>query len=246
MRRFFLGKEAFHGNTALVTGEAFRHMARVLRLKPGTPVILADGEGNEYSGLIKLIEKDRLLVDIEDSRPAPAGEGPRITLCQGVPKGDKMEHILQKCTELGVSAFVPFLSRRTVVRLSPDQYQARLNRWQRVVLEAARQSQCPLVPPVSAISPFAEMVANARQEVKLLLWEEETANRLKTTLADLPQPASIALVVGPEGGLSPEEAQLATSHGFIPVSLGKRILRTETAGPTVAAILQFYWGDLGE
>jgi len=245
MRRFFVDKGAINDSTATISGEAFRHMTRVLRLKAGTKILLADGEGHEYSGLIKLIEPDRLFVDILEVKQSPDMAGPRITLCQGVPKGDKMELILQKCTELGVAKFIPFLSERTVVRLSSDQQPQRLVRWQRVIKEAARQSEQVHIPTISAILNFAEAVADVKEEAKFLFWEGEVACRLKDALATMDRPADIAVMVGPEGGFTSEEVLLAKSHGFIPVSLGKRILRTETAGIAIAAILQFYWGELG-
>jgi 16S rRNA (uracil1498-N3)-methyltransferase len=246
MRRFFVPAEAIADGCAVITGDPFRHMAKVLRLKNGAPVLLADGKGNEYAGIICEIGKEQLVVTLEQrSGTSSAVPGPAITLYQGLPKGDKLEFILQKTTELGVAEVVPFAAARSVRRIRQGEEAEKVGRWQRIAREAARQSGRGSVPAVSLAGNLAEVVQGARHSLKLLLWEEEEGNRLRDTLAGVPVPASIALIVGPEGGLTAEEAAQATDSGFIPVSLGRRILRTETAGLAMIAILQFYWGDMG-
>lgn len=246
MRRFFVPPDAFADGSAVITGDLFRHMARVLRLKIGTPVVLADGAGNEFAGTIEEVGKEKLVVTLDRSSVAAAATaGPGITLYQGLPKGDKMELILQKTTELGVAEIIPFAAARSVARIRKGEETGKLARWQRIAREAARQSGRPSVPRVSLAGDLAEAVRLSRHSVRLLLWEEEKGNRLRETLAGLPVPETIALIVGPEGGLSAEEAATAKESGFIPVSLGERIVRTETAGLAMIAILQFYWGDLG-
>ena len=140
---------------------------------------------------------------------------------------------------------VPFVSGRSVARLPKDREAERLERWRKIIREAARQSDRTTIPRLSPVMGLSEALATADQTVKLLLWEEEKANRLKSVLGSQPFPESVAVMVGPEGGLSAEEAAAATAAGFVPVSLGTRILRTETAGIALLAILQFYWGDMG-
>jgi 16S rRNA (uracil1498-N3)-methyltransferase len=185
-------------------------------------------------------------VTLEETRPAPATEsGPRITLFQGIPKGDKLEFILQKCTELGVAGIVPFMACRSVARVPAVRLKEKLERWRRIVREAARQSNRTSVPEISFAWELVEVLRLAEHPVKLLLWEEEQAGTLKKVLAQLSPPERIAVIVGPEGGLTAEEAASAVKCGFIPVSLGKRIVRTETAGLAIVTILQFYWGDMG-
>ena len=176
---------------------------------------------------------------------APVAAVPRITLFQGLPKGDKLEFILQKTTELGVEEVIPFIAARSVPRIRKGEEAEKVVRWQRIVQEAARQSGRGSVPEVSLAGSMAEVVNMSGHGVKFLLWEGEKVSRLKDTLAELPKPETIALIVGPEGGLSAEEAATATESGFVPVSLGPRIVRTETAGLVMMAILQFYWGDIG-
>ncbi len=246
MRRFFVPPEAIGDGCAVITGDLFRHMARVLRLKRGTAVILADGAGNEFLGTIREIGKEELSVELEERRgtgAAPAGL--TITLYQGLPKGDKLELIVQKTTELGVAEVIPFIATRSISRVRHGEETDKVARWQRIALEAARQSGRPSPPRVALAGSLAEAVTGSRHALKLLLWEEEKANGLRDTLAGVPAPDSIAVLVGPEGGLTTGEAALAREKGFVPVSLGRRILRTETAGLATLAILQFYWGDLG-
>ena len=246
VRRFFFDKNAVEEGTAVITGNLFRHMAKVLRLKIGTTVTLVDQDGSSYSGIIRDIDRGKLVITIEKQGPEPViTAGPGITLLQGLPKGNKMELILQKSTEMGVSNVIPFAAGRSIPRLPRDREAERLTRWQRICLEAARQSNRSTVPEISPIADFAEMLGQTNQAVKLLLWEKERANNLKTILENLRPPESVAVLVGPEGGLTTEEANAAIGAGFIPITLGTRILRTETAAIAILAILQFFWGDMG-
>ncbi len=245
MRRFFIPPGALSDGTIRVDGDLFRHMARVLRLRVDTAVLLADGTGREFSGVIRAIDRESLVIDVTETSPEPfSGNIPRITLYQGLPKGDKLELILQKAVELGAAEIVPFLARRSVARVKGRE-EEKLGRWQRLAREAARQSGQRTIPTVSFSPGMPAVVQGARQSVKLMLWEKERGNRLKETLGRFSQPESIAVLVGPEGGFPDDEAETAVQGGFIPVSLGDRIVRTETAGLVMLAILQFYWGDIG-
>ena len=246
MRRFFIDENAIIENNAVISGNLFCHMARVLRLKIGTRVLLSDGIGRRHVGVIDSIGKENLIIRLEESTLEPERpHGPLITLYQGLPKGNKMEFILQKCTELGVDSLVPFVAGRSIAQLPQERGTERMGRWRRIVAEAARQSNRTSIPELWPAMDFSELLASADQTVKLLLWEEEKSNRLKSVLGSLPLPETVAVMVGPEGGLSKDEAAAATQAGFIPVTLGTRILRTETAGIALLAVLQFYWGDMG-
>lgn len=230
--------------TAVITGELYHHIARVLRMQPGDRLILVDEEGREHQGLIKQIGSDTLIVGVEGTTLRESGKEPRIILCQGLPKGDKLELIIQKCTELGVGRLIPFSSSRTVPKLDQDRELKRLERWRRIALEASQQSNRTDVPEVSSIMAFDRMLDVVDAEVKLLLWEGERTRSLKGVMAELPKPQQVAVIVGPEGGLSRQEVELAEQRGFVPVTMGDRILRTETAGIAITAILQYQWGDL--
>ena len=245
MRRFFITPGTVAGGRAILSGDLYRHMAKVLRLKVGEQVVLADGAGHEFIGVIREIGKESLLVIIQEVKAVPPVAGPAITLYQGLPKGDKLDFVLQKATELGVAEIVPFVAERSIARVRESEVAAKIARWQRVSQEAARQSGRSSVPEISFAGGMEAVGRMAGHSVTFLLWEEERENGLKQVLAERPAPATIGVVIGPEGGLTPEEAAIARRSGFIPVSLGRRILRTETAALAVLAILQFHWGDLG-
>jgi 16S rRNA (uracil1498-N3)-methyltransferase len=246
MRNFFLGANAVFEDTATVTGELYRHMARVLRLKQGSEVTLIDDSGNHLCGVIEEVGAKSLTVRITERKSAPTqDEGLRITLYQGLPKGEKLDLILQKCTELGVTEVVTFEAARSIVKLRGERSAGRLGRCEKIVQEAARQSGRGTVPTVVIGGSLEDVLRETRHAVKLLLWEGEQTTRLRDCFEAHRAPESVAIVVGPEGGLSAEEVQQAIACGFTPVSLGRRILRTETAGLAMLSILQFYWGDMG-
>jgi 16S rRNA (uracil1498-N3)-methyltransferase len=217
----------------------------VLRLGPGDVVLAADGAGRDYT------------VRIETLGPAAEGtvlgvarravESPlAVTLVQGIPKGERMETIVRAATELGAARIVPVVVERTVVTLEPSRWRERARRWQRVAKEAAKQSGRAVVPDVVAPAPFAAWLAAAGPvDLALCLWEGER-RPLGDVLASIATPpASAAIIVGPEGGLARAEVEQARDRGFVTVGLGPRILRTETAGPAVLAIVQSRFGDLG-
>jgi 16S rRNA (uracil1498-N3)-methyltransferase len=245
MRNFFLGSNPVFEDCATISGELYRHMARVLRLKEGSEVTLIEDGGAQLCGVIEQLGAKSLTVRIGSRKLAPEqAEGLRITLYQGLPKGEKLDLILQKCTELGVAEVVTFDAARSIVKLRGERSAGRLERCEKIVQEAARQSGRVSAPRVSIGGNLDAVLREARQSVKLLLWEGERIVRLRDGL-EAQQPKSVAIVVGPEGGLSAEEVEQAMGYGFTPVSLGPRILRTETAGLAMVSILQFHWGDIG-
>jgi 16S rRNA (uracil1498-N3)-methyltransferase len=246
MRRFFVPPEAFGDGSVTISGDLFHHMSRVLRMKQGDQVLLSDGTGHEFSGAIGAVGRESLVVSIRESfLETETGKVLPVTLYQGLPKGDKMDLIVQKSTELGVAEIVPFHATRSVSRIRKGDEDDKVARWQKIALEAARQSGRSSIPRVSLAGGIDAALNMAGQSLKLLLWEEERNNGLKEILGGLRAPESVALMVGPEGGMTLAEAAHARECGFIPVSLGSRIVRTETASLAALAILQFYWGDLG-
>lgn len=229
-----------------MTGELYRHMARVLRLKEGSEVKLTDDSGREFCGVIEEVGAKALTVRVTAVESEPEQEpGLRVTLYQGLPKGEKLDLILQKCTELGISELVTFDAERSIVKLRGDRSAGRLERCEKIVQEAARQSGRRSPPKVSIGGSLDVVLREAGHTVKLLLWEGEQTTKLRETLDAYQSPETVAIVVGPEGGLSSEEVEQAIACGFTPISLGRRILRTETAGFAMLSILQFYWGDMG-
>jgi len=246
MRRFFVEPGLLQGSSAVISGELCRHISTVLRMKSGDRLRLADGAGREAIATITALGREGIEVDIEQVAAEPTDwKAPRITLYQGLPKGEKLELILQKCTELGASEIVPFMAARSVARLGGEKLEKRVARWQKIALEAARQSERETIPRVDFAPDLQAVLKGGDHDLRIILWEGETEQGLRDLLEKAPRPESIAVIIGPEGGLTPAEAALAAEAGYRPVSLGRRILRTETAGLAVVSILQYLWGDLG-
>ncbi len=241
MRRFFVAPERLRADEVVLDGEVHHHLCRVLRLEPGAEVVLLDGRGLVVRARIEELTKKVARVRVLARTRADENLFP-VRLIQGLPKGDKMDLILQKGTELGVTAFTPLCAGRSVARLTGGRKEGRRQRWEKIVREAARQSGRTVLPEVQEPVELAQALAGD-EELRLLLWEGES-RPLRDALPAV-RPRSAAILVGPEGGLAGGEVARARAAGFLPVSLGRRILRTETAGFAVVAILEYLYGDLG-
>ena len=225
MSRFFT--EDIAGDTARITGEDVRHLSRVLRLRAGDAVEICDGAGTDYTGVITAIGQDEVTCALSGAHPSPTEPRCRVTLFQALPKTGKMEVIVQKCVELGVAAVTPVVTERCVAVPTRDFEN------KRVAAEAAKQSRRGIIPPVSGVLPLRQ-VDFSRFDTVLAAYEEERTTSLKAALAG-GAGESIALIIGPEGGLESEEVAWLTAAGAVSVSLGPRILRTETAGMAMLA-----------
>lgn len=241
--RFFVPPESIRGNTVVLSDAALVHqLARVLRLRPGDRVLLLDGLGSAYEVALTALERERVIGTVERQAPAPGEPSVALTLFVALLRPERFEWVLQKGTELGVSAFVPVQCARSLPADRADE--RKLARWRRIVREAAEQSCRGRLPALVEPQPFRPAcAATAAADLSLLLWEGE-AEPLRTVLRALSPPRgdhtpSLAVLSGPEGGITPEELTTATEHGIIPVSLGPRILRAETA-PIAAAAAIFY------
>ena len=245
MARFFVNPENIKRNQAVITGPDVKHIQKVLRLGEGDSVTLLDGLGNQYQANITSYKRDAVFCTIV-SKDAALGEPPvRVTLVQCLPKGDKMELVIQKGTELGVTRFIPLKCSRSVVKLDEKKAVERQKRWQRVALEAAKQCRRPLVPEVNVPLEWQEVISEIPQDALLIIpWEGETAVSVKDVLANR-EYNDIYIVVGPEGGFEPFEVEAARMRGAKTVSLGPRILRTETAGLALTSIVMYLYGDIG-
>ncbi|MGH7334314.1 MAG: 16S rRNA (uracil(1498)-N(3))-methyltransferase [Candidatus Rokuibacteriota bacterium] len=243
MRRFVIAPERIEGRRVTFGPEETRHLGRVLRLGPGDLVIASDGSGHEYTVRLDIIRPLATGTILEIARGTT--ESPLdITLVQGIPKGDKMETIVRVATELGVTRVMPAITARTVVRLESSRWPARARRWHRVAAEAAKQCGRAVIPDISPPVALTAAVEGLAVALRICLWEGER-QPLGDVLTGLgPQARSVAVIVGPEGGLASEEVQWVRDRGWSVTSLGPRILRTETAGPAVLAILQATFGDL--
>jgi 16S rRNA (uracil1498-N3)-methyltransferase len=246
VRRFMISSRAVRDGYASFDGDLYNHMVRALRLGPGDAVQLADEKGVVHDGVVDQVAKEWVAVKILSScLPSDsAADAPLITICQALPKGDKIDLILQKGTELGAHDFSLFAGRRSVARVRTEQISAKLERWERIVSEAARQCGRLDVPSVSWSPNAKEAAAESGQELRLMLWEGERESSLKDVLEAAKKPVSVIVAIGPEGGFDPLEVQNFSEHGFQPVSLGSRILRTETASIAILAVMQYKWDGL--
>lgn len=212
---------------------------RVLRLAPGQPLALFNGSGGEYNAKLLVLERKRAVVAVGDHRPHEAESPLQITLVQGISKGERMDFTIQKAVELGISAIQPVFTERSVVQLNGERLEKRSKHWQGVALAACEQSGRNRIPEIRTPLPLAKAWPQIQAEQRLVL-DPQGTQRLK----DLRSGASLALLVGPEGGLSEAEVAAASAQGFIRLQLGPRILRTETAGLAALAALQALYGDL--
>ena len=231
MRRFFV--EKVKNGTAVIAGEDAKHIARVLRMREGGALSICDAEGMEYDAVITRVSADEVVCALGEPRPAAAESPCRVTLFQCLPKTGKMETIVQKCTELGVFAIAPVYSARCVVVPDKD-FDKKRERYARVALEAAKQSRRAAVPGILPLTKI-EAVDPARFSLFLVAYEEEETVSLKAALRKIAPPETVGLLIGPEGGLTEAEVARLVLQGAKSVSLGKRILRTETAGMAMLA-----------
>jgi 16S rRNA (uracil1498-N3)-methyltransferase len=221
---------------------AAAHVARVLRLGAGDPITLFDGTGMDFPAVIERADRRGVTVTVADGVPV-ANESPlAITLLQGIGRGPRMDLVLQKATELGVTAIRPLITTRTVVRLDAERTAQRIEHWQRVVAGAAEQCGRARLPRLHPPADLAAALAAEGDTPFRFLLDPAAAPGLPPGLAGA---GHVAILVGPEGGHDPDERALAARHGFAGLCLGPRVLRTETAPLAALAILQFVAGDLG-
>jgi 16S rRNA (uracil1498-N3)-methyltransferase len=237
MPRVFVAPERLTGERVVLDGEAHRHLAKVLRLEPGAEVVIFDGQGSEIDARVLSVGARSLELALGPRR-AVAAAAAAITLLQAVPRGERMDLIVQKTTELGVARIVPVLAGRSVARPPAG----REERWQTIAQEAARQSGRADVPVVTAPLALPEALAQAAAPTRFVLWEEERRVPLRRALEGGAR--EVALLVGPEGGLARAEVDEAHARGFVSVSLGPRILRVETAAIVAVALVQAAAGGL--
>jgi len=221
-----------------------RYLTRVLRLPVGAPVVLFDGRGGEYEATIASAGRRDVILAVGSHRPVERESALAITVAQGISRGERMDHVVQKTTELGAGAIVPLVCERGVVRLDENRAAARLEHWQRVAAGACRQCGRNRLPRIAPITAVEDWLAAPADGLRLVLTPD--ADRRLTDIepagADVDGP--VLLLVGPEGGLTEQEEAAAHAAGFLPVRLGPRVLRTETAAVAGVTALQTLWGDL--
>ncbi len=242
---FFIERGAIQGATVSLIGPLARHLKGSLRVHPGEHVWLAEAGGPRYEVRITTVDRDRLTGQVLSTIPSPPPHLPHITVGFALIKGNGMEWAIQKATELGAARLVPLITARTVVRPKAPRTSHQTQRWQSIALEAAQQSMCWEVPAVAEPASFAAWCAEpASAACRLILWEKPGGLSLRDRLRGKPRPDSVTLAIGPEGGFEPGEIELAEHVGFEAVSLGTRILRSESAVLAALAIVQYEWGAI--
>jgi 16S rRNA (uracil1498-N3)-methyltransferase len=240
LTRVYLDAPLEAGARVILTGSAARHVTRVLRLRPGQALTLFNGRGGEYAATIEALHGERVAVAVGESRPIERESPLALTLAQGVSRGERMDLIVQKATELGASRIVPLLTERSVVRLSASQAARKLEHWRAIAVAACEQSGRNRLPELAQPLGLADFVGTRTADARLLL-----SPGAATRIADILRPAgALTVLIGPEGGLTEAEQQAAVGADFLPVRLGPRVLRTETAAIAALALLQREFGDL--
>ena len=242
MYQFFVEPSQIQGNRIVITGSDVNHIKNVLRMKPGDEIAVSNGmDGKEYRCGIEAFTEDEIVCGLrfvkEDGVELPS----KIYLFQGLPKADKMELIIQKAVELGAFEVIPVAAKRCVVRLDEKKAAGKISRWQGIAEAAAKQSKRAVIPKVHPVLSMKEAVAYAQNmDVKLIPYElAEGMQHTKQMIEAVKPEQSIAVFIGPEGGFEESEIQMAREAGIEPVTLGRRILRTETAGFTVISWLMY-------
>jgi len=248
MRRFFVETVNLTGSTALISGPDARHIKTVLRLKPGDEIELFDGTGVVYPARITVMLPKQVKVDLIGKFPLTNESPAYITAAQAYLKDNKMDTLVRQLTELGIAAWVPFISERSISKPDDKRFEGRRLRWQKIARESLKQCRRGRMPQIGPLHTFrAVLEAAYTSDLKIIFWESET--RSLHSLVEPLQPGrivrSIFLILGPEGGFSSPEVQQAVACGFQSISLGPRILKAETATVTACTLIQYLFGDLG-
>ena len=244
MPRFFLsGGSSIAGGTAFILGEDAKH-AKVLRLRVGDTLILCDGQGRDYHCSIKRMESESVECEVVEAVPCIAEPSVKVSILVGLPKGDKAETIIQKCVESGAEEIVFFPSARCVMKLKGNE-DKKLERWQRIAEEAAKQSGRGIIPKVGLLKDIAEAFNRANQtDLPLFMYETGERESMREAVASVQSVRTAAIITGPEGGFEPFEAELAKRMGLHLCSMGPRIYRCETAPVAALSALMYATGNM--
>ncbi len=229
------------GSRQTIEGEAANHITRVLRLRPGDPLILFDGRGGEHAARIEGLRKNAVIVAVAAHEPTDRESPLSLTLAQGLSRGERMDWVVQKAAELGVTRIIPVLTERTVVKLDARQAQRRLSHWRGIAVAACEQSGRNRIPDIGAPLDLRAFLRDADTDATRLLLCPTAAQRIDSLT---PPGRQVIVLIGPEGGLTDPEQRAASAAGFLAVKLGPRVLRTETAAVAALTLLQHEFGDL--
>lgn len=247
MHKFFVSKENIFQNACIIEGEDVKHIYKVLRLDAGDRISINDCEGAEYLGEIKEINKKEVKVNLLEKIELNNESNLKVHLYQGMPKSAKMDLIVQKCTELGISQITPVVTERVIVKSDLAEFK-KVDRWNRIALEACKQSKRSLIPVINTPIEKEELLETLKQyDLIVVPYENQKGQGIKYLTQQVKDKVinSVAIVVGPEGGFEDSEIESFQQLGAYIVTLGPRILRTETAGFVALSLLMYELGDLG-
>ena len=236
--RIYTGQNLLSGDTLELEEAASHHLSKVLRMQPGRELILFNGAGGEFAATIHEVSKKHVLVSIAehsvDNRESPLD----LELAIGISRGERFEWVLQKATELGVTKITPLITERTEVKVSGDRQEKMHERWQHIIISACEQCQRNLLPELSAAVQISDWLPQVTSDLRFVLHHRDS-QRLPADQT----PTSVTLLIGPEGGLSDREITHALEQDFNALTLGPRVLRTETAPVAAISLVQYLWGD---
>ncbi|MFL0810463.1 MAG: 16S rRNA (uracil(1498)-N(3))-methyltransferase [Agarilytica sp.] len=219
--------------------EASHHILKVLRMDVGRPLTIFNGDGDQHTGSISRINGKSAVVILQNVETLPNIPEIDIEIAIGMSKGDRLEWVIQKATELGAAKIVPLFTERCEIKLNAERAEKKLTSWKQVAISACEQSQRNVLPNISAPTKLADYLEKCHSDVKFIMH-----HRSEKSLQSISKPNSAAILIGPEGGLSDNEIKLAQARGFAPLKIGPRIMRTETAPLSALSIMQYLWGDL--
>lgn len=244
MHRFFIPQ--LYAAEMIIKDVDAKHISKVLRMQPGDKIQIVSDDGVTAIAEIVSLQADNVVVRCLEKLAESHEPSVKITLAQGLAKGEKMDFIIQKAVEMGASSIVPVAMEHSVVRLEGAKADKKVERWQKIAEAAAKQSKRDIIPQVQPVQTMQQMLTNNDLQHKIIAYECEDRLGLKTALQSCDKLQELLLIIGPEGGISEFELELARKNGAVPVSLGKRILRAETAGVVALSAILYETGDLGE
>jgi len=243
MSRFYVPKESVRGKLISISGKEAHHIVDVMRLKVPDKVVTFDGTGKEYSGFIKEVTAKSVVIEIVETKVLSDGKSLSFTLIQAIPKKDKMDYIVEKSTELGVSRIIPLFTGRTIPDWDESKKTASVERWRRIAMGASKQCGRADIPEIDSIKNLSDVTADtARYDLALIAALDDSAIKLKDALKGFGG-GRIAVAIGPEGDFTPDEIRIAKGAGFKLISLGSRVLKSDTAGLFALAILNYEFSD---
>lgn len=237
--RFFESQPLQTGAEVSLSDSVVQHVSRSLRMRPQDQIILFNGDGSEYKAELINIEKRNVTARIIESTLSSTESPLPITIGQTLSRGERMDYAVQKSTEMGVKSITPLFSERCEVKLPKDRQEKRVKHWHQIAISACEQSGRTMPPEIAYPTDLEKWLAAQDAELKLVLHHHS-----EQPLQEMSAPESVALLIGPEGGLTSDEVELATQYGFKPLTLGPRVMRTETAPVAALTLLNYLWGDL--